>query len=618
MISHKNVANHYSIDRLILLFMTALVVVVPLTYSSNVTEITLYPKFLVLTVIVSILTVLWLIKLISQKKSLSFSTPLTLPILFFLLINIASLSAAINVYAALFPLAQLFTLNILFFILYNNLTSKRIHLILKAWAVTGAIVAIIGIGQYLGWGFYWIPSAGNPSSTFAYRNMAAMFLILTLPVAGFLFLTTRRINSEIVWGFVITLLTVYLIYTRTRGAWVGLIVALIISFICILWLRRTRGDLFSDLKKTIQSKSKGITALACIVVIAFMASLEPNIKEVSSFGEQKSEIMTTAISILKEGGDSGRLGIWRASLDMFKDNLNWLSGVGLNNWHFNYPYYAKGHLISTRAAPFRPHNDFLWILTETGVVGFSIYIWLLLTVAYMVFRILKYSPDAKTVLLTVSLTTSLAAILSHAMFSFPKERIASSMLFWIILAFIAHIYRNATRSLPNNKGIRIDNEPKSLAQTNYRLGIFALILFVIISGTSVELARRHLLSDHYYLRAQIFYLNEDYPNVINELIKAEDYYFHNWRTAHLLGTGYLRLVEYSSAISNFERCLTYSPHYINTRYNLGITYFRNGDYINAIIQFTIYNSLDPTSAKAYYRLAISWHAIGNVVEAEKN
>jgi len=268
--------------------MVALVSIVPLAYSSKVGEIALYPKFLILALVVSILSVLWLIKLLTEKMTLSFSTPLTLPILFFLIINIVSLNASVNIYASLFPLAQLFIMIILFFIIVNNINLKSIYLVIRVWVFVGGLVSIIGIGQYLGLGFDWIPSAGNPSSTFAYRNMAAMFLILTIPVSGLLFLKSERIKSYLLWGFTTTLLITYLIYTRTRGAWLGFTGATIITIISLLWIRRIRTDLLSELKKIILSKRKGILSIIFILIISFMASLEPNMKE-RSFGEGKSQ-----------------------------------------------------------------------------------------------------------------------------------------------------------------------------------------------------------------------------------------------------------------------------------------------------------------------------------------
>ncbi|MBU4444684.1 tetratricopeptide repeat protein [bacterium] len=613
----KSEFNLYSVDRFISVFITALVIVVPMAYSSKVTEIALYPKFLALTIITLILSIFWLIKVISQKRVPSFSTPLALPILFFLIINVVSLNAAINVYASLFPLAQLFTLIILFFILYNLLTRRVIYIVLKAWALVGAIAAVIGICQYLGLDFYWIPSSGNPSSTFAYRNMAAMYLILTIPVAGFLFFSSRSVNEWILWGFASTLMIVYLIYTRTRGAWVGIVSAIIISAIILLVLRKKRRDLFVELKKIfITPRSKWITFLVCFVVILFMSFLKPNIKEASTLSAQKSEVLTTATSILK-GEGSGRLGVWQSSLDMFRDDLNWLSGVGLNNWHFLYPYYANGHMVSTKTVPFRPHNDFLWILTETGVVGFGIYIWLLFTAIYMVVQIMKHSLESKVVLQTLFLTTSILAILGHSLFSFPKERITISMLFWMILAIIAFTHRNMCEISPGVRSLPVHSGLKFFNHSNYRLGALVIIFFMILSVVSTEIARRHFFSDYHFRKALLLPITK-VNLVFNELRKAEKYWFNDWRTAYYYGLAYFKLEKYPSAILQFKRCLKYSPYYLNTHYNLGLTYYKSMDYLNAIEQFLICINIAPKFAKAHYNLGLSWHTTGKLEEAEKH
>jgi len=607
------------LDKINILGLMAIVFLVPLVYTSKAGEVALYSKFQVLSAIVSFLTIIWLIKLITQKVPLSFSTPLTLPIIYFLVINIVSLNAAINIHASLFPIVQLINLSILFFLTVNNISKKGIYLILRTWVLVGGIVSIIGIGQYLGLGFEWIPSAGNPSSTFAYRNMAAMFLILTLPVAGFLFSKSRRIRNEILWGVVTTLLMIFLIYTRTRGAWLGLIGTTFITSIVIMWLRRTRGDLLSNIRTPIFSKRKRIMAISFFLVISFMASLEPNIK-VKSFGGSKAEIISTAFSIFNEKGDSGRLGLWQASMKMFKDDLNWLTGVGLNNWQFVYPYYSgpEGPLGGISSVGIRPHNDYLWILTETGVLGLGIYLWLLFTVGRMIYIILKRCKNTKTVHLTITYMTSLLAILIHAMFSFPKERIAISILFWLILAFISYEYKNLngnstdTKIKPFNSLLMLSKQPTK------RQGILLVVLLTIISLGSLEIGRRHLFSD-YHLKRGIFYLKRnDYPSTIRELNQAQQLWYNSWKFTYVLGITHLKLQDFPSSISSFKRCLTYSPYSLMAHYSLGITYFKNSNFQEALKHFTFTILIDPKFANGYYNLGFSWQNLGNDEEAEKN
>ena len=53
-------------------------------------------------------------------------------------------------------------------------------------------------------------------------------------------------------------------------------------------------------------------------------------------------------------------------------------GVGRGNWEYRYPLYAGGEHININAAPRRPHNDLLWIVSETGIVGLGFYLALLI------------------------------------------------------------------------------------------------------------------------------------------------------------------------------------------------------------------------------------------------
>ncbi|MCH7763084.1 MAG: tetratricopeptide repeat protein [Candidatus Marinimicrobia bacterium] len=608
-------ANKYKInliDMIMMIGFMAMVILVPLVYSDLVAEITLYPKFIVLALLVLLLSVLWLLKFIFEKKAPSFVNPLTLPILFFLIINIVSLNAAVNVNASLFPLAQLFTLIILFFILVNFMTQTRLELLLKVWVITGGVVAVIGICQYLGIGLNWIPSAGNPSSTFAYRNNAAMFLILTLPIGGFLFLTSQKIKNEVIWGFCTSLMFIFLIYTRTRGAWVGLTGATFFSIMIYIILKKNRPHAFIDQRKHFKSRTKRIICLVCIGFIISMSFLDPNIEDL---GGKKSEIFSTVTSIIDVGGQSARLGIWKASWDMFADGFNWLTGVGLNNWTLLYPAYAQGHLISFTTIVNRPHNDLIWILTETGIVGFFIYTWLLLTVAYMVFIIIKHNTKLKTVLLTISLSTSLLAILGHSLFSFPKERIAISMLFWMIIAFLTYIYNQLPKQSRSNNLFPFKMNSRDLSKA---LNYVILIGMLVISTISVEVARRHLLSDFHFKKGYFYFEREVYPGAIQEFNRAEEFWYNSWKSSYFLGLSYLKSQNLPASISSFKRCLTYSPYFFNAHYNLGVAYSTSGNFLEAIKHFAYTIVIKPDFAKGYYNLGISWHKFGNEAEAEKN
>ena len=66
---------------------------------------------------------------------------------------------------------------------------------------------------------------------------------------------------------------------------------------------------------------------------------------------------------------------WYKSLEMFKDNP--LFGVGTGNWRINIPKYGLNGFetgIEQGIKHFqRTHNDYLWVLCETGIMGFIFY-----------------------------------------------------------------------------------------------------------------------------------------------------------------------------------------------------------------------------------------------------
>jgi len=610
--------NKYKIhlmDKFITLGMVALVSIVPLAYSSKVGEITLYPKFLVFSIIIFILCILWVIKLFTQKKTISFSSPLTLPIIFFLIINIVSLNSAVNIYASIFPLAKLFSLSILFFIIVNNITQKGIYLVMRVWACAGGIVSIIGIGQYLGLGFDWIPSAGNPSSTFGYRNIAAMFLIMTLPITGFLFIVCREKTKELFWGAIFTLLSIFLIYTRTRGAWLGITIGLIISLILSVIIKKNQTDVYLQLKILFKSRRKMIISLFALGVIVLSSMLDSNIKALEG---DKAEIFTTVASIIGEGGNSGRFGLWMASWDMFTDGLNWLTGVGLNNWQFLFPAYAQGHMINFSTIVSQPHNDYLSILTEIGLIGFFVYLWILLTVITMVIKTVKYNLHPKTILLTLSLFTGFTAILIHSFFSFPKEHIAISMYFWLIIAFLTHLYtllpdfRNHNQRRLSLKTIK-NSEPEV-----GRIYYFIFTSMLIFSIISIDIGRRHFFSDFHFQEGFKQYYRKDYSATIWELHQAEELWYNSWKSSYLFGLTYMKLDNYSESIKHFKRCLSYSPYFLKVHYKLGIAYYKWGNYQEAIKHFAYTVTIYPEYGPGYYNLGLSWHKYGNIEEAENN
>ncbi len=122
---------------------------------------------------------------------------------------------------------------------------------------------------------------------------------------------------------------------------------------------------------------------------------------------------------------SDRFPAWLATVDMIKDNP---LGVGCGNWKL--VLFKYGNELPRRFfinSVFRhPHNDHLWILAETGIVGLSCYAGLYLCASYNAIKNKRYH---------VLIALSGYAVI--AFFSFPWERAFSSMILviFMVMAF---------------------------------------------------------------------------------------------------------------------------------------------------------------------------------------
>ena len=154
---------------------------------------------------------------------------------------------------------------------------------------------------------------------------------------------------------------------------------------------------------------------------------------IQNFDEKKSSPVTTINSIFSSNSDRGRLAMWNHTLTMITDQP--IFGVGLDNWEFIYPLYDKGDKITNESEPVRPHNDFLWIASELGLIGFGIFIYLLFNCARTILTLIQTN-SPETQLASFVCMVGLIGLLGYSLFSFPKEQPASAVLFWLHLSLL--------------------------------------------------------------------------------------------------------------------------------------------------------------------------------------
>ena len=140
---------------------------------------------------------------------------------------------------------------------------------------------------------------------------------------------------------------------------------------------------------------------------------------------------------------------WEHSLQMSAEYP--LTGVGPGQWRIHFPKYGltgmNPSVAEGETAEVRPHNDFIWILSEMGSVGLLFFVGFFVMVGW--FALKRYRAQPKELEQSAWLSI-LALVLIYASFEFPIERAA----FFIPFIFMVGKQINGGIRLPM-KGVLI-------------------------------------------------------------------------------------------------------------------------------------------------------------------
>ncbi len=542
------------------------------------------------------LSAIWLLSAIRKAASIP-ATPLTLPATAYVAFNLLSLTWATNPFSGMVEAAQLVALLIIFLGIVLFMGTNHILTLAQFSAAGGLLVSIIGIGQYLGLGFEWIPSAGLPSGGFLFRNLAAAYLVGNIPFGLLAVLLDPSRLRKILWSIATTSMVLFLVYTRTRGAWIGLGGAILLACVYLGFNRPLRENLAGRFGLQLRSRALflGVSVTLIVLIGGALLPARTSKRVYQRFDERKSSPAVAAASLLAPGSDRGRLTMWKHTIEIIADHP--LAGVGLDNWEFVYPRYDRGDKITGASEPVRPHNDVLWIGSELGLIGLALYLWLLFTAFRNVHRLLQRgSEEAQTTVLACGV--ALVALLGHSCFSFLRERPAPSVLFWLSLGIIGLL--SAQRTSPRG-------------HSGFRAAVPALGL--LISLGALHLTWRHIHFDRYFHRALAYAESDAWTAVERETRLALRSGTFDHRARFLMARALQGQGRHVEAERAYLRAQLAHPNYAHTYYNLGRVYETKRDWTRAIASYRHALEISPEYEKARIHLGNAYVSTGRLDEA---
>ncbi len=246
-------------------------------------------------------------------------------------------------------------------------------------------------------------------STLDNPNVLGQYFIMMMPIAFSLLVAIRGNYNKLLYAICNCLMFACLIYTWSRGAWVGVVIG--IGFFVLIKDRRW--------------------LVLCIAALFIVPSVLP------------ASILNRLLSIgnLEDSSTAYRVAVWLGSINLLKDY--WFTGIGLGPDAFLkiYPQYALG------GADFalHSHNFYLQWIVDMGVMGLITYIGIIVTGFSRIASIKgKKNSLIKNVLLAMA--GGLLGYLFHGMAENLWYNYRMILVFWVYFG----ILQRGTMFLDNN------------------------------------------------------------------------------------------------------------------------------------------------------------------------
>jgi O-antigen ligase len=451
-------------------------------------------------------------------------------------------------------------------------------------------------------------------ATLAHKNLYASALFLMLP---FVMYGVYKFSSA--WQFAgwiaIISMSFSIVLARARTVWAAIIVATIVVVVMII--TRHRESIFWGWKRWFRfnrSKIAGGLLFLLILTITVVRFNEEIVNTPPSPGENKvsaTQLAPFAEPVWSLSTLNERFFLWEKSLAMAKANP--LLGVGLGQWRLTFPAYGKiQQFRASDEGPAeiffrRPHNDFVWILSETGIIGLLSYLAIFGIAIFYALKIFFKSDNADNKALAIFMLFGIIGYMVISFFSFPKERMMHNILLMLILACIVSTYH---RSFPK----QYTYSYSKILILNH-LAVLLLIICAIVGYIRLE-------SETHVKNALAARKTGDWQTLLSEIDKADSLFYQldpvSVPLAWYRGIANYSTGKFQEAHEDFKKAYQIHPNHIHVLNNLGTSFAKLGDYENAAKYYRKALGVLPGFAEARINLGVIYFHMGDFAEARRN
>jgi len=353
------------------------------------------------------------------KREKIFKTPNILIICLFLFISLISILYSQNQLTSITEWVRISSIFAIYFLTFHLIKTKYdLQLIQKAFLVSAIAPFFVGLLQI-------ITKTGLADesgflriySIFAHPNALSYFLVIILTLLIYFFIIAENQKIKIFYLVSIILNFILLIFTYSRGAWLALLITLL-----LLGVLKYRKLLL-----------KSLVIISFFTILIFSINLFfQNYNSSIFLNFDLSRRIIKSFSSSHNSSISWRIDLWQEMAKTFwkKPFLGYgIGGFEKESLKINGLY----------AGSYEAHNDYLRLAIELGLIGLTVYILLILITLNKIIKIYKKLEDKN---LKIFCLCFLCLFISLFIVSFTENILRNTIVQWLLWSFIALIFKS--------------------------------------------------------------------------------------------------------------------------------------------------------------------------------
>jgi tetratricopeptide (TPR) repeat protein len=453
--------------------------IVPFLFSRLTTENFLTPKEFVAKMSMAVLGAAFCLKFLFHGRISLVKTRLDMPLALFIGLWVLSIFWNYNVPSAIRDLRGCFLILLLFPLIINVVRTRwQFDGILWAIVLAGVFTSLLGIMEAYNLYFRWDPNLGwfrfardeifngqidysawyfplfpqlasknydmaSIVSTFGNRNYLGTFAMFAafVPLSFVFYYQNPILRASSLGCFII--MAIGLFITRCRAAAIGIVLGVGFMFAMIAYLQV--AVLNRNWKYLQRSAAFFVGVGVILLIITVLAA------STSSFSMVDKLKKTFTLDRLTSNTYE-RVWVWYATYQSFAKNpFRWILGSGFGSFKHFFPLQEADTFDDQNKETFtsvtfrQTHNDWLQLISELGLVGFSLFLWLCWRfysgIIGAIRRDLELEGDQACIrgrhLLLMGLGTAMFTQLVAAVPDFPFHRIETALYVVIVFSLVS-------------------------------------------------------------------------------------------------------------------------------------------------------------------------------------